>query len=102
VRIEPAFRRGIRNRVFGIHFGGEALHGLQSRGNRFLVGPLPAYFRIETLIDFVQSGVVRMWRVFGLPRRHGAGWLGEFLVSIHDSDRRAYWVRHVSPLILSF
>jgi hypothetical protein len=85
-------RRGVLRSGFGIGFHGEALHGLQSGGNGFLVRFGPPHFRIKALVDFAEGGIVRAnarWRVFGIRRRDGAGWLREFLISlsIHDLDR---------------
>ncbi len=94
VRTGSSVERGVLGRCFGIRFHGEALHGLQSRGDGFLIGLGAPHFRIKTLINLTQSGIVRTdarHRVFGILRGRGTGWPGYFLVSVHDSGRRD-WV----------
>jgi hypothetical protein len=95
VGVQAGFERGVLRDGFGIRFHGKALHGLQSRGNSFLIRLGTPHFRIETLIDLAQSGIVRAnarHSAFGILRWSGAERLGEFLVfvsvSVHDSDRR--------------
>src|SRR5580700_11711139 len=91
-RVAAAFGCGFLNRAFGIRFQGQALHGLQSRGNGLLIGLGPPHFGVEALIDLSQRGIMRAnarHNIFGFLRRSGAGWLSEFSlsVSIHDLDR---------------
>jgi len=91
LRVYGSFERGVLRHWFGIRFHGEALHGLQSRSNGFLVGLGPPHLRIESLIDFSQRRIVRsnagdvIWHVEILLRRNGSGWFDWFLVSVHDS-----------------
>jgi len=84
---------GVLGGGFRIGFHGEALHGLQSGGNGFLIGLGASHLRIEALINLAESGIVRAdgrHRVIGILRC-GAGWASEFFISIsisvHDSDR---------------
>jgi len=113
---ETGLRCGILRGCFRIVFHGEALHGLQSFGNGFLIGLGPPHFRIQALIDLAEGGVVRAdarrRRVFGILRGRQYGRLGEFLVffsvSVHDSDRvpmesglSFILAQHSSPSILA-
>ena len=59
VKISAALERAIFRRRFGIGFHGEALHGLQSRGNRLLIRLGPPHLRIQPLIDLAQRRIVR-------------------------------------------
>lgn len=91
VRVGGRVDGSVLSGSFGIRFHGESLHGLQGRGNGFLIGLGAPHFRVETLINLAQSGIVRAdagHRVFGILR--GTGWPGYFFVSFHDSDRRAW------------
>lgn len=53
------FNRRVFRRSFGIRFHGEPLHGLKSGGNGHLIGLGTPHFRIETLVDLAQGGIVR-------------------------------------------
>src|SRR5580698_5240695 len=78
-RGRSSVERGVLGGGFGIGFHGEALHGLKSRGNGFLIGFWSPHFRIKTLVDLAQSGIVRAYaghRIFGILRRRGTGWPG--------------------------
>ena len=98
VSVDGGFERSVLRGWFGVRFHREALHGLQSRGNGFLIRLGPSHLRIEPLVDLSQSGIVRpdarqivrdFVFYFGiLLRRSRSGLLDWFLVSVHDSDRR--------------
>src|ERR1700691_263968 len=93
MRTGTSVERRVLGSGFGIGLHGQTLHGLQSRGNSLLIGLGATHFGIKPLVDLAQSGIVRTdarHRVFGILRGRGARWRGEFLVSIHDSDRRAW------------
>ena len=92
VGVETGAGRFILRDGFRIRFHGEALHGLQRRGNRLLVGLGSPHFWIKTLINLAQGGIVRAnggHCTVGILRSSYAGWLAEFVVSIsvHNSGR---------------
>jgi hypothetical protein len=59
VGASSGIERGVFGGGFRIRFHGESLHGLQGRGNGFLIGLGAPHFRIETLVDLTQRGIVR-------------------------------------------
>jgi hypothetical protein len=82
--VKSGFERGVFRGGFGIRFHCQALHGLQSRSYCFLIRLGPPNFRIETLIDFTQSRIMRpnAGNVFGIRRGGRTGWFAGFIVSI--------------------
>ena len=79
---DTGFERSILCGKLGVRFHGEALHGLQGRGDGFLIGFRPPHLRIEPLVDLPQSRIVRTDDGHAIGILCGRR-LAEFLFSIH-------------------
>src|SRR5216684_4271767 len=83
--VEATLERFMLRHSFRICFHSKALHGLQRRSDRLLIWLGPPHFRVETLINLAQGGIVRAnggHCTFGILRWSRGGRLPEFVVSI--------------------